>query len=580
VELARLARALFAGASSGAGRPAARAGRPAARAGRPAARAAGPPEGRSAGRVARRFRKLWAGHPIEAPLLAGILLLAAADRFVNLPARGSWNTDQGVEVGDIWQAVVTRQLPALGSPAFTTGGGLFHHGALFYQLMMPAAWLGNGDPTVLVFVIALFGLASVPMVWWVARSIGGVPSGLAAALLAAVAPSLIDYSTWIENPVLLQPGAALAMLGAWEAWHTRQPRWWVVAAAGTALASGSHLTALVLVFPVAALFLAALARSPATDRRRSRLIGWGLAGVGLFVLAWAPLIAYELTHDFAETRAILAFDQGGPASPAITIRLVVGTWRIVAWPFLRWPLVDYVPGAGLALLVAAGVVSGFAWRVAATFDPRRRAAMSADERAGIRLVAFVLGSVALVLILALGQISVVQNINQEYYHAVADVPVLLAAGLTIGGLWRVTVLGRRGLGQLGAVLALAALTAVSVAHWPPLTAPDGGWPAARAAADRLRADAAGGSIALVSLPAFKGAQAYGYPLTLDRVTFDTPERASTVVVLCDTGWYEGCGGTAEEQWVAEQADPAGLALVDRFYAAPDRVLSVYRRAPP
>jgi 4-amino-4-deoxy-L-arabinose transferase-like glycosyltransferase len=576
VELARLARAPFAGASSRAGLPASsRAGLPA---GLPAGLRAGLPAGRAAAGVARRFRTLWVGHPIEAPLLTGILLLGAADRFVNLPARGPWDTDQGVEVGAIWQAVVTRQLPALGSPAFTTGGGQFHHGALFYQLMMPAAWLGNGDPTVLVFLIALFGLATVPMVWWVARSIGGVPSGLAAALLAAVAPSLIDYSTWIENPVLLQFGAALAMLGAWEAWHTRQPRWWVVAAAGTTLASGSHLAALVLVFPMTALFLAVLARTPAAGRRR--LLGWGLAGAGLFVLAWTPLIAYELRHDFAETRAILAFDQGGPPAPAIPIRLVVGTWRIVAWPFLRWPLTDYVPGAGLALLVAAGVVSGFAWRVAATFDPKRRAAMSAGERAGIRLVAFVLGSVVVILILALSQIAVVQNINQEYYHAVADVPVLLAAGLTIGGLWRVTVVGRRRLGQVAAVLALAALTAASVAHWPPLTAPDGGWPAARAAADRLRADAGGGPIALVSLPAFKGAQAYGYPLTLDRVTFDTPERASTVVVLCDTGWYEGCDGTAEEQWVAEQADAATLALVDRFYAAPDRVLSVYRRASP
>jgi predicted membrane-bound mannosyltransferase len=117
-----------------------------------------------------------------------------------------------------------RDAPAadLWIPAYSIGG-TFHHGAFFYDLMIPAAWLGNGNPTVVVFAIALFGIAVVPMVWWTARSIGGMPAGLAAALLAAVSPSLINYSTFLWNPVLVETGTALACLGAWQAWRTRQP---------------------------------------------------------------------------------------------------------------------------------------------------------------------------------------------------------------------------------------------------------------------------------------------------------------------------------------------------------------------
>ena len=526
-------------------------------------------------------RTIWTrtrSHAGEAVALAAIFILAAADRLVNLPARGMWGSDQGTETWAIWKAVVARQLPTFGSPAFSTGG-TFHHGALFYDLMMPAAWLGNGNPTVVVFTIALFGIAVVPMVWWTARSMGGTSAGLAAALLAAVSPSLIDYSTFVWNPVLVETGAAMACLGAWEAWRTRQPRWWVVAAAGTALASQSHLTGLVLILPMALIFALALRRGPAGERRR--LLKWGLAGAGLFVLTWLPLIVYELGHDFAETRAILAFDQPGPPAAGPLIQVFFGAMRIAAWPMTHWPLDNFRSGAVVAFVVAAAMVLGLVWRVAGTFGTRpaqAAASQAVSEREGLRLVGGSLLLITLVLSLGLRQISQVENVNEEQYHCVADVLVLLASALVVSGLWRTAVAGHASLGRIAGVLALAGLTAVGIGNWPPFTAPDGGWPAARASADRLRTDAAGGPIAFVSMPTFIQADAYGYPLTLDNVTLEGPDHAATVVILCDSGWYTGCGGVAEEQWRVAQADPASLLLVDRFQPAPGRTLTVYRRA--
>ena len=103
---------------------------------------------------ARSIRRLGI-RPYEVAGLIPILLVAAADRFVNLPARGIWDTDQGVETGAVWNAVVNRDLPVYGSPAYTTGS-TFHHGALFYDLMMPFAWLGGGNPVLILAAIALF----------------------------------------------------------------------------------------------------------------------------------------------------------------------------------------------------------------------------------------------------------------------------------------------------------------------------------------------------------------------------------------------------------------------------------------
>jgi 4-amino-4-deoxy-L-arabinose transferase-like glycosyltransferase len=517
----------------------------------------------------------------ETAAILAIMAVAVATRFVNLPARGMWGQDQGTETWAIRNAVVTGQLPTFGSQAYSVGG-VFHHGALFYDLMMPAAWLGGGNPTYLAFEIALFGLIVVPLVWWTARSIGGAAAGLAAALLAAVSPSLIDYSTFVWNPVLTQPGAALACFGAWQAWRTRDPRWWVAAAAGTAMATHSHLTGGVLVLPMSVVFLLALRRGPSGVRRR--LIGWGIAGVAVFVFTWLPLIAYELGHNFAETRGMLTFDQGSAAGADPFTRVLVAGLRILAWPFTYWPLDGLKTGIVGAFAVAVAVALGLVWRLAGTFGKpsgnRPADDRAVAEREGIRFVAGTLAAVVLVLGLAIKDLSIFTTVNQEQYHTVADPVVILAAGLVLGGLWKAAPLRRwPRSGRVVASIALASLVAVSAGHWPPLTAVDGGWPAAQSATQRLERAAGAQSLALVGLPGFESTDAYGYALYLDNVKTVAPGSAETVAILCDTGWYQGCGGAAEDAWIAENGAGRGFQLVDRFSATPDHFLSVYRRTP-
>jgi len=528
--------------------------------------------------------------PYELACLIPVLVVAAADRFVNLPARGIWETDQGVETGAIWNAVVNRELPVYGSPAYTTGS-TFHHGALFYDLMMPFAWLGGGNPVVILAAIALLGFLVVPLVWWTARSMGGPSAGLAAAAVAAVSPSLIDYSTFIWNPVLMEIGVALACLGAWQAWTSEQPRWWLVAALGTAIASQSHLTGFVLTVPMALFFLVTLRRGPTPARRR--LLKWGLIGIGIFVLTWSPLIVSEFQRNFPEVRAMLTFRQPGPPGGDPLTRLFVTTLRILAYPLTLWPLANLTTGIPAALTVTGATLAGIIWRVTGALSPRHAAdtplvpaATDAARRRARRErdgLAFVAGSLLLiVLILAFGlkEVSQIRNVVQEQYHVVADVFVVLALGLIVGGVWRARPLRNRAWsGHMLALLLLAPLLGLCVVDQSPLTSPDGGWSAADTAATRIEARAAGGSVGLVDLPSFIQTDAYGYPLTLDGASLVSPANATTVVVLCDTGWYQGCGGQAEELWRLGTANGASLILVDRFEAGPQRMLSIYRRAP-
>ena len=128
----------------------------------------------------------------ELVYLIGITLGAAVLRLAYAVSGGPWDQDQALELQALWSAVAAGNLPLFG-PAATSLGSTFHHGALYYDLLLPAAWLGSGDPTWVVAEIALLSLIVVPVVWWIARSIGGTAAGLSAALLAAASASLIGF---------------------------------------------------------------------------------------------------------------------------------------------------------------------------------------------------------------------------------------------------------------------------------------------------------------------------------------------------------------------------------------------------
>lgn len=516
--------------------------------------------------------------------VVAITIAAAVVRFAHVASGGPWDQDQGIEMLAIWTALTSGHLPLFG-PAATSLESSFHHGALYYDLLLPAAWLSHGDPRAVLAEIAAINIPVVPMLWWVARSIGGRATGLIVALMAAASADLVFFSSFIWNPTFIEPGAALGVLGAWQAWHTRNPRWWLAAAAGVTLAAQAHVAAAVLGLPLGAVFLLDLRR--ASDGSRRRVALWGLASVALILLTYLPVIYNELTGGFSEIRGMASYVSSPPGSVSAgpVTRLLFTAIRIPAWPLTGWPFFELRAGLLLALAVAVAMATAIlllvlrTWRDRATISGDEVSA--ADERHG---VAFVVGGLVLIVVtLALG-LRAVSELNltmTEQYHTAADPFVLLAAGIILGAIWRGRRTGKaRYLGRAVTITLLAVFVGFNAAHWPPVTPPDGGWTAAQAAATRIEHTAAGGKIALVPLYEPKGIDAYLYPLRRDGITLVAPDEASTVVLLCDSGWItQGCGGAQEERWRSSQASGGTLTLVDRFNAAPDRIMSVYRRSP-
>jgi hypothetical protein len=317
------------------------------------------------------------------------------------------------------------------------------------------------------------------------------------------------------------------------------------------------------------------------------LIRVGLAGVGLIAATFVPLVIHELTTDFAEVQAALAYLRGGgePPSQGPLARFLFIEARVVSWPLVGL-IVDGVTAAMLALV---GVFAIVAWRSRTAHG---------DERIVVRWLGLALVWTALALTFASPSLAtVVRGLPNDHYHAFADPMVFVLVGLGAAALWRGLV-GRAGSVALGRVLAISGILAIvawAATHQPPAVHPDGGFPGAAAATDRIEGAAGSGPIRLLAIPDFKSIESYAYPLvrsgrTLERgeviseATLAMPgsgaDQPGSVVVICDSLFEvvigAACGGPAEAAVVsAELGEP-----IDRFEAAPGRWISVYRGAIP
>lgn len=497
-------------------------------------------------------------------VLVGIIVLAAGLRLAGLPDRGRWDDDQGAHLLAVRAWVVDGDVPLLG-PSSSIGG--VHHGALYYWLLAPGAALTDTDPTAAVLTILAVSLIGVAATWGLGRTIGGPAAGHAAGLLAACSPAAIEAATFVWNPNIVAPGAALALLGAWRSWTTGDARWWILAAVGIVVAVQGHLLAGILVPPLLALLVLDWRRRSAGAARRS--LGWAsLAALGILVVGSAPLIAHELGSGFSETRAFVdvltgasAIEDGGEGA-ALPARLLIVPWRTLAWPLAG--LVTNAPV--LALLTAIGVAVVAGWRLAAGQD---------GERAFVGWsVGTLVWSVAALAVLAPGLSTVVVGLPTDHYHAFLDPLVLTVAALGVAALWRLDREGAGGTGRVAAAALLAAAVAVGIPAWPPLADPDGGWPAAETTAADVLSALDGRTAAVVPLPDVKTGDAVRFPLVRSGAALAPPDRAEALVVVCDP-LFESlldapCGGAAEDRAV-----PGTARLLERIDGGPRRVVSVY-----
>lgn len=492
----------------------------------------------------------------------GLIALAAVLRLPGLEARGAFDADQGNDMMTLWRFVSTGEVPLVGPKASV---GEFHQGVLYWLTLLPAAALFGAEPIVVMFQLALIGIASVLMIWWVASTIGGRVAGMSAGLLAAVSPAEITKSTqmWCVDPITLFSAAALGC--AWRGWTSDRTIWWAGAFAATAAVAQLHLVGPLLAVPIVSLYVLKLHRTAGGELRR-RLVKAGFAGGAAAAALFAPLAISELQTGFYETRQIAAYlasDSGGSELSPVNVA-TIALLRTLSYPFAG-QITDVPVASALsaALVAVLGVVALH----------RVRGSMSG---AAVWLVGTIAWGVAMLSLVVPSVATVVPGLPNDQYHFFLDPAVLIVAGLGVAALW-----ARPGInGRALAACALIGLAAIAVVRVPAPMNSNGGWPQVEAAGSRIVQVSGGAPVAITGAPAFKSQDAIQFSVLHGGGQVVPAADARFVVVTCDRlfGSVIGaaCGGPAEDG-VAVAAGVNREAVVDRFDASARIAVSIYSR---
>lgn len=252
--------------------------------------------------------------PFKAPGLSGvmqflrknflILLILVLAAFMRLYHIGDYITFLGDEGRDVLvvKGILEGKLVFLGPRA---SAGDFFLGPLYYYMMAPFLLLWRFDPVGPAVMVALFGIATVYLVFLVGKEFFGRKAGYFAAALYAVSPLVLIYSrsSWNPNPV---PFFTLLML--WVLYKgVRAYSWKLFFLAG--ILYGVLIQLHYIVVFLAVIIFLFLLLAPIIEKKFSvsRLLKqFLLMGAG-FLVALSPFLAFEIKNQFPNIKTIFGF---------------------------------------------------------------------------------------------------------------------------------------------------------------------------------------------------------------------------------------------------------------------------------
>ncbi len=260
----------------------------------------------------------WAkNNRLEAILLSLILILGAFLRLYRIDEYMTFLGDEGRD------ALVVRRLlvnfdPILIGPRTSIGD--MYLGPLYYYLMAPFLLLANFSPVGPAVMVALIGVATIFLVWWIAREYLGSIAAFSSSFLYAISPVVIIYSRSSWNPNIMPFFALLCIYALFKIWDKKEYQWLIILGISYAFVLQSHYLGLLL-FPTISLFIFIVftqliykkyfgfsksKQNSAHDRIRFffKNLFWGSL---IFIVLMSPLVIFDARHDWRNFSSMKRF---------------------------------------------------------------------------------------------------------------------------------------------------------------------------------------------------------------------------------------------------------------------------------
>lgn len=231
--------------------------------------------------------------------------------------------DEGRDVLVVKRILLDHKFTLLG-PVTSVGG--MYLGPIYYYFMAPFLWLSNFDPVGPAIMVALFGIATIYLIYKIGDDFFDRLTGLCASLLYATSPLVIIYSRSSWNPNVVPFFSVLLIYSLLQAFVNK--KWLWLFFAGLSFGVGLQLHYITLFFAVIFVLLFILNRSAISLGRFVLLVGG-------FISTFWPFLLFELRHNFTNTVTVLQFITRGNGSNFGLTKLLVHTQDIATRIFSR-----------------------------------------------------------------------------------------------------------------------------------------------------------------------------------------------------------------------------------------------------
>ncbi|PWU24051.1 hypothetical protein C5B42_00845 [Candidatus Cerribacteria bacterium 'Amazon FNV 2010 28 9'] len=223
--------------------------------------------------------------------------------------------DQGRDALEV-QQILEGHLTLIGPTTGLTGVFL---GPFYYYFLTPLYVLGQGNPIVPAYGLALLSAGVAFLLFWIGKKAGGTIVGCIAALLFTFSFSQIQFARWLSNPVPLPFFSCLLFLSLFAGLQTKKIHWFLCVGLLMGICIQLEAANAMFLIPTLVIITAyeltaellqkkqvtvwTIARSMITAfQKRLKLIVVAIVGFGLFLL---PQAFFELRHQFLSTKALI-----------------------------------------------------------------------------------------------------------------------------------------------------------------------------------------------------------------------------------------------------------------------------------
>ncbi len=228
--------------------------------------------------------------------------------------------DEGRDVLVVKRMIVDHKFTLLGP---ITSVGSMYMGPVYYYFMAPFLWIANLNPVGPAIMVALFGIATIGLLYYTARFFHPT-IGLLAAFLYAVSPLPISYGRSSWNPNIVPFFALLIILSLLQIIVKKKYLWLIIAGLSLGILLQLHYVTFMFILIILSCLSIIKFRIP---------VKYYFASSAAFFLSYSPFLLFELRHQFVNTQAVFRFILESQNSQSLPF--IISFWQTVSDVFIR-----------------------------------------------------------------------------------------------------------------------------------------------------------------------------------------------------------------------------------------------------